>query len=135
MLSLPRDIRFGDGSGRYLVWRAFRPLLPKGVKKNDVANEKLRFDNRLEWMRLLAEDARQGRFERACPWLHMTALRDAIRRDPPEDRIAAIKLFARIVAALRIYEMHARAGRVRYGAPVECGAPDRETRSVPYAPR
>ena len=108
MLGLPRDIRFGDGANRYLAGRAFANVLPKGIKKNDVANEKRRQDNRLDWMRQLADDAQKGRFERPCPWLDMAGLISSIRRGPPADNIASVKAFARIFVAMRAYEMHAR---------------------------
>ena len=109
LLSLPPEIRFGDGSGRYLAWRAFKPLLPRGVKKNDLANEKLRLDNRLGWWRMLAADAAQGRFDAPCPWLDLDALKTTVCQNPPQDKFGQISAFARFFVALRIHAMHARA--------------------------
>ena len=108
MLGLPRDIRFGDGAGRHMVRHAFADILPKGLKKNDVANEKRRQNNRMEWMRQLGDDARNKRFDSPCPWLDMADLVASIQRDPPADKLASISAFARIFVALRVYEMHAR---------------------------
>ena len=108
MLTLPRDIRFGDGTGRYLARRAFAQLLPEGVNKTDIANEKLRGDNRLEWSRILAEDLRKGRFARACPWLDMTAMTDMILQEPSRDKGAQVKAFARLFVAIRVYEIYRR---------------------------
>jgi asparagine synthase (glutamine-hydrolysing) len=109
MLALPPDIRFGDGTGRFMARRAFADLLPKGVKKNDIANEKLRLDNRLDWWRMLAADVRTGRFAKPCPWLDVQALTDTFLQDPPKDKFKQIKSFARIFVAVRVYEMHLRA--------------------------
>lgn len=108
ILSLPPDIRFGDGTGRYLVRRTFVRVLPKGVRKSDVANEKRRHDNRLAWLQGLSADADRGRFDRDCPWLNMPALRDAIRRQPPQERSACVRVFAPIFVAIRVYEMYMR---------------------------
>ena len=114
MLALPPDIRFGDGTGRFMARRAFTDLLPKGIKKNDVANEKLRLDNRLEWWRLLAADTLQGRFDRQCPWLDMPALTDTLLKEPPKDETQQIRVFARFFVAVRVYEMHLRSIRTNY---------------------
>ncbi|NBB99162.1 MAG: hypothetical protein GVY34_13515 [Alphaproteobacteria bacterium] len=111
LLSLPPDIRFGDGSGRYLARQAFRPLLPRGLKKNDLANEKLRLDNRLGWWRMLAADARAGRFDASCPWLDMDALKRTVSQQPPKDKFAQISAFARVLVALRVHAMQTRAAR------------------------
>lgn len=108
ILSLPREIRFGDGTSRFLVRRAFADLLPKGANKNDVANEKLRLDNRLEWWRMLGFDAQQGRFEVACRWLDMSALRKVVTKEPPIDSDAQIKDFARFFVAMRVLGMDRR---------------------------
>ena len=108
ILSMPRDVRFGDGTGRYLVRRAFAPVLPRGATKNDPVNENRRHDNRLAWLAGLAVDADRGRFDAECPWLNMPALRDAIRREPPRGRRACARAFAPIFAAVRVYEMHSR---------------------------
>jgi len=108
MLGLPRDIRLGDGTGRFLARRAFADMLPKGVKKYDLVNEKRRFDNRLAWKRRLGMEIEQGRLDQPCPWLDMASLVATIQQDPPADKTLAIKEFARIFIAMRIYEMHAR---------------------------
>lgn len=115
MLSLPPDIRFGDGSGRYLVSKAFKAHLPKGAKKNDPANEKLRLRNRLGWWQMLAADAAQGRFDEACPWLDMDALKATVQTAPPKEKLAQISAFARIFVATRIHAMHARVNAQRRG--------------------
>ena len=108
MLGLPRDIRLGDGTGRFLARRAFADMLPKGVKKYDLVNEKRRFDNRQAWKRRLGMEIEQGRLDQPCPWLDMASLVATIQQDPPADKTLAIKEFARIFIAMRIYEMHAR---------------------------
>ena len=108
ILSMSRDVRFGDGTGRYLVRRAFAPVLPRGATKNDPVNENRRHDNRLAWLAGLAVDADRGRFDAECPWLNMPALRDAIRREAPRGRHACVRAFAPIFAAVRMYEMHSR---------------------------
>ena len=108
VLSLPPVIRFGDGLPRALIRGSFRDVLPEGVKKADVANEKKRQDDRMAWWRSLARDADAGRFDPDCPWLDMPALRAAIRQPPPEEAMARIKTFARMVEAIRIHEMYRR---------------------------
>lgn len=108
ILSLPPDIRFGDGTGRYLAWHAFATLLPRGVKKDDLANEKLRSDSRLEWWRMLAEDTQQGRLDAPCPWLDMPALRAMICQRPPSDNFAQTSALARFYVAMRIHAMYRR---------------------------
>ncbi|MGY6552409.1 MAG: asparagine synthetase B family protein [Erythrobacter sp.] len=109
LLSLPPDIRFGDGTARYLAWHTFRSLLPRGVKKDDLANEKLRLDNRLGWWHMLAEDTQQGRLDASCPWLDMHALKATICQEPPSDFLAQISAFARFYVAMRIHAMYTRA--------------------------
>ena len=121
LMSLPPEIRFGDGSGRYLAWRAFKPLLPRGIKKNDLANEKLRHDNRLGWWRMLAADAPLGRFDAPCPWLDMGALKTTVSKHPPKDKFGQISAFARFFVALRIHAMHARASGTRGADPTQMG--------------
>ena len=108
VLALPPEIRFGNGAGRYLFRRAFANLLPKGVKKADPANEARRHNDRLAWMRGLAEQAERGRFRKDCPWLDMRAMADAVRRTPPTERLPNVKVFAPLFVALRVYEMHRR---------------------------
>jgi asparagine synthase (glutamine-hydrolysing) len=106
LLSLPPDIRFGDGSGRYLARRAFRALLPQGIKKNDVVNETLRQDNRRNWWRALAADVERGRFDAPCPWLDMEGLKTTLRLGPPSGSTAQVAAFARFFVAMRIQAMY-----------------------------
>ncbi len=108
ILGLPPEIRFGNGIGRDLVRGAFAQTLPKGLRKLDVANEKRRHDNRLDWWRKLAIDVENGRLDADCPWLDMPALRAEIRQKPPAEKDAAVKIFTRIFVAMRVYEMHRR---------------------------
>ena len=108
ILSLPQPIRFGDGSGRYLARRAFSELLPKGLRKNDLVNEKCRQDNRVEWLRGLKADVRQGRFEEKCPWLDMSALTGAILQASPKNEFDCVRICAPVFVAVRIYEMYMR---------------------------
>ncbi len=108
MLSLPNEIQFGNGAGRFHALRSFTDILPKGLKKDDLANEKLRADNRERWLALLQADLAAGKFDAPCPWLDMTAFRRTMSEPLPEDKIALLRTFARLFAATRIYHVHAR---------------------------
>lgn len=111
MLSLPPDQRFGTGAPRYLANRAFADLLPRGLKKHDPANEKLRADNRRAWLEQLRQDDLQGRFDTPCPWLDMQALRAAVQAEPTDNTLHEVQRFARLFVALRVLAVHARAQR------------------------
>jgi asparagine synthase (glutamine-hydrolysing) len=108
VLSLPRSIRFVDGTGRNFVRKAFSDILPKGVNKADPANERRRLENRLAYWQTLSAEAKKGRFDLDCPWLDMPALRRAILQEPPAEKLAQISTFARIFVAVRAYEMYRR---------------------------
>lgn len=108
MLSLPPEIRFGDGSSRYLARRALRIHLPKGVNKKDRVNEKLRQANRQGWWSILSKDAQQGRLDNLCPWLEMSKLKLVVSMKPPPKKNAHLFTFAKMFVALRVYSMYRR---------------------------
>ncbi len=113
LLSLPQELQFGEGSGRHMARRAFADLLPEGLKKEDIANETLRADNRVAWMKRVVEDAARGRFETTCPWLDMEAFDQALHAAPAEAAREDVRGFAKLFVAARVYRLYKR-----------CQAPD-----------
>jgi asparagine synthase (glutamine-hydrolysing) len=108
ILTLSPDIRFGRGAGRRLARSAFADILPKGLNKQDPANERHRQAFRMKWWRTLSDQAAEGRFDDPCEWLDMTSLRQAIVTEPPKDAEMQLKTFAQIFVALRIWSMYQR---------------------------
>lgn len=108
LLSVPREILFGNGQPRLLVRRAFNDRLPPGLNKYDLANEKRRHDDRLAWWRALQVDDVNGRFAQDCPWLDMKELKGAIRHGPSGNKLEDISQIAKIFVALRVYSMYWR---------------------------
>lgn len=108
ILTLSPDIRFGRGAGRRLARSAFPDILPKGLNKQDPANERHRQAFRMAWWRALADQAAEGRFDDPCEWLDMASLREAIVTEPPKDGEIQLKTFAQIFVALRIWSMYQR---------------------------
>lgn len=102
LLSLPHDLRFGDGQGRALARRAFADLLPKGLRKDDPANERRRAEARLAWWAGLAAAGAPGGPDAGCPWLDTQALAAAVRAGPSGDPAADLSAFARIFVAMRV---------------------------------
>jgi asparagine synthase (glutamine-hydrolysing) len=103
LLSLPHDLRFGDGQGRALARRAFADVLPRGLRKDDPANERLRSASRMGWWAGLADAAAPGGAAGPCPWLDMAALGAAIRAGPSGDAGADLATVSRIFVAMRVY--------------------------------
>ncbi|MDR9388709.1 MAG: asparagine synthase C-terminal domain-containing protein [Balneolaceae bacterium] len=108
LLSLPHEIRFGYGAGRYFAKHSFKSALPKGINKYDSVNEKLRLENRLAWLKMLSMDAQEGRFEQACKWLNMAKLRADLVHNEPSNKTQIITKAARLLVALRIQAMELR---------------------------
>jgi asparagine synthase (glutamine-hydrolysing) len=108
MLGLPAALRFGHGRPRWLARKAFADRLPKGLSKADVANEKRRHDARMQWWRMLARDAQQGRFDEPCDWLDMKRFKKTLTDPMPQDERLQIITFIHIFVAMRVWAMHRR---------------------------
>ncbi len=108
LLGLPREIRFGTGMSRFLMGQLFGDILPRGVTKADLANQRKRAESFRTWRQMMIRDLEAGRFDADCPWLDMPALRAAIRTPIPEDVGALTLQIGYQFEALRIYEMWRR---------------------------
>lgn len=106
LLSLPHDLRFGDGQGRHLARQAFAGLLPAGLRKDDPANERRRAAARRDWLAALAEGRAR---DPACDWLDIAALEAAIHAGPPDESFAGASRIARVLAAMRVHGVWTRA--------------------------
>lgn len=106
LLALPHDLRFGDGQPRHLARRAFADLLPRGLRKDDPANERRRAAARRDWLAGLADGQRR---DPACGWLDIAALEAAIQTAAPDDSFSELSRFARVFAAMRVYGVWTRA--------------------------
>jgi asparagine synthase (glutamine-hydrolysing) len=110
MLSLPPEVAFARGEGRYLFRTAMAPYFGGPTNKRDPANERMRSQSRLECWQALAQALRDDEGGRHHDWLDLEALRRQVEAVPDTIGVPEILAFAEVCSAMRVRYLDRRQG-------------------------
>ncbi|MDJ0922054.1 MAG: asparagine synthase-related protein [Henriciella sp.] len=111
LLTLPPEELFLDTTPRGLARAVLADCVPPEASKEDIANERLRYNTRVGAWNALAESAEAGGYADECPWIDKAAFLEALKQPLDQNDKSYIVTFASITAAARVWALYRRAKR------------------------